>query len=186
MCEPREFLAFFRAQYPEVLCRMLIAPVGILQRGVWKVACRYVCTSCLSGPVLSVSDVPRSSCGGFWCVRPSCRLDTVWLSGSIRRLLLRGPRPVCPASWRASELRSHGVAYVLVCLPCQVRGREAGVSHQDGAHHRGAQAGGYGAARACRHVLGRQCWSGGSSAGNANGAALLQFQVDSCSCHRRL
>lgn len=38
----RELLAFFRAQYPELLCRMLVVPVGFVQRGVWRMACRFL------------------------------------------------------------------------------------------------------------------------------------------------
>lgn len=38
----KEFLNFFRAQYPEVLAQMIIVPVGLLQRSVWNMACRFL------------------------------------------------------------------------------------------------------------------------------------------------
>ncbi len=38
----REFLGFFRAQYPEVLAQLLVAPVGLFQRSLWGTFGRFV------------------------------------------------------------------------------------------------------------------------------------------------
>ena len=38
----REFLNFFRAQYPEVLAQLVIAPVGFLQRAMWNTFARFL------------------------------------------------------------------------------------------------------------------------------------------------
>jgi len=38
----REFLNFFRAQYPEVLAQLLIAPVGFFQRTMWNTFARFL------------------------------------------------------------------------------------------------------------------------------------------------
>jgi hypothetical protein len=38
----KEFLNFFRANYPEMMAQMLIAPTGMLQRSVWGVASRFL------------------------------------------------------------------------------------------------------------------------------------------------
>ena len=38
----REFLTYFRAQYPEVLAHLIVAPVGFFQRSFWNMASKFL------------------------------------------------------------------------------------------------------------------------------------------------